>query len=990
MSRSMFRAVAGVLLACGLALPVQAAGPGGGPTADQALLSELRGNGARIERHGATGKVRFIVPTRGHAIATRAALGRPGSPEAAAALFVARYGSLFGVPSAAQNLRLERSARAAGGATFVRYQQMHRGVPVLGGEINVQVGKATDVMSANGEASPGLRELGVEPAITAGVARQTAVAAIAKWRGLRAAGLTAVAPELWVYDPALLGGSGLPTARLVWRTEVTNRTKDMRELVLVDALRGSIALHFDQIAQAKNRITCDGGDTVAGTADAYPCTLGEAARIEGGPASVVADVNDAHDFAGDTYDFYFNRFGRDSLDDAGMTLVSTVRYCEGGNCPYENAFWDSSQMVYGAGFASADDVVGHELTHGVTEFTSGLFYYYQSGAINEALSDIFGEYIDLTNGTGSDDAADRWLMGEDLPAPIGAIRDMQDPPAFGQPNRMTSSLYTGTESDQGGVHTNSGVANKAAYLMTDGDTFNGQAIIGLGIDKAAAIWYRVETSYLVSGSDYADLGSALNQACADLVGTTPNQNNGSPSPSGAITAANCTEVGQAVLATEMAQQPTDPDAAAPEAELCTSGTLTNTWFDDLENSASGNWTSAVVTGSRNVWYYPQNPNPYVATGWDPTYATSGTTNFWGDDIGSVSDSAIRMTNPVTIPTGGFLHFRHAYFLEAGWDGGVVEYQVGGGAWSDASALQPVNGYNGTVPVSQYGNPLGGRSVFTGESHGYISTRYGLSSLAGQSVRFRFRIGTDSFIGDWGWFLDDIRIYSCGDTTPPTVTAPDTDFRASQTLASGGKARLRVAWKASDPGGISSTKLQQSVNGGAFANVTLASATSVAKNVNYAASTTATRQFRARATDTTGNISPYEPGDIFKVRAFQNGSASVVQAGTWKGQSASGFYGGSVRYASAAGRTQSLTANVTDFAILTTRGPNRGIAEVRVDGVLKATIDLYRSNTQKRWVMYSISFPTAGTHTIELRVKGTKRAASSSTRIDFDAFLTLAP
>ncbi len=989
MSRSMFRAVAGVLLACGLALPVQAAGPGGGPTADQALLSELRGNGARIERHGATGKVRFIVPTRGHAIATRAALGRPGSPEAAAALFVARYGSLFGVPSAAQNLRLERSARAVGGATFVRYQQTHSGLPVLGGEINVQVGKAGDVISANGEAAVGLGGLAVQPAITPAEARGFAVAAIAKARGERAEDLTAVIPKLWVYDAALLGGEGIPTARLVWRTEVTNRARDMRELVLVDALRGSIALHFDQIANAKNRITCDGQNSVSVTSDNYPCTLGEAERIEGGPASVVADVNNAHDFAGHTYDFYFNRFGRDSLDDAGMTLVSTVRYCEAGNCPYVNAFWDGSQMVYGAGFASADDVVGHELTHGVTEFTSGLFYYYQSGAINEALSDIFGEYIDLTNGTGSDDAADRWLMGEDLPAPIGAIRDMQDPPAFGQPNRMTSSLYTGTESDQGGVHTNSGVANKAAYLMTDGDTFNGQAIIGLGIDKAAAIWYRVETSYLVSGSDYADLGSALNQACADLVGTTPNQNNGSPSPSGAITAANCTEVAQAVLATEMAQQPTDPDAAAPEAELCTSGTLTNTWFDDLENTASGNWTSAVVTGSRNVWYYPQNPNPYVATGWDPTYATSGTTNFWGDDIGLTSDSAMRMTNPITLPGGAFLHFRHAYRFEFGYDGGVVEYQVGAGSWTDAKLLPTENGYDAILSNS-YSNPLANRSAFTGQSHGYISTRYGLSSLAGQSVRFRFRIGTDSSVADFGWFLDDIRIYTCSDTTPPTVTKPDTDFRMSQTLASRGKARLRVAFKASDAGGISSTKLQQSVNGGAFANVTLASATSVAKNVNYAASTTATRQFRARATDTSGNTSPYELGDVFKVRAFQNGSASVVQAGTWSTQSASSFYGGSVRYASAAGRTQSLTANVTDFAILTTRGPNRGIAAVRVDGVLKATIDLYRSKTQKRWVMYSISFPTAGTHTIELRAKGTKRAASSSTRIDFDAFLTMAP
>ncbi len=93
------------------------------------------------------------------------------------------------------------------------------------------------------------------------------------------------------------------------------------------------------------------------------------------------------------------------------------------DCPYENAFWNGTQMVYGEGFASADDVVAHELTHAVTERTAGLYYYMQSGALNESFSDIFGETVDLWND--GDPPADRWLMGEELP--IGAIRDMGDP-----------------------------------------------------------------------------------------------------------------------------------------------------------------------------------------------------------------------------------------------------------------------------------------------------------------------------------------------------------------------------------------------------------------------------------------------------------------------------------------------------------------------------------------------------------------------------------
>ncbi|HSH21894.1 MAG TPA: M4 family metallopeptidase, partial [Candidatus Caenarcaniphilales bacterium] len=477
-------------LACVLlvgAASATAAEPDSDPP-DRAVLAELRATGARVARHAATGQVRFVGGSRGHPIAGRGVLGHPATPLAAADRFLARYGSLFGVANPGSGLRDIRSVSAPGGGTFVRYQQVHRGVPVLGGDISVQVADGGDVISAIGEASPGL-ELGTEPQVAPGAARTAATAAIAKARRTRAADLSAAAPELWVYDPALLGGRGLPFARLVWRTEVTNRAGDMRELVLVDALRGNVALHFDQIANVKNRLTCDGGGTVSGSAGKYPCTSGAAVLTETTGTSSVADVNNAHKYAGHTYDFFFNRFGRDSLDGAGMALKSTVRYCPNSfDCPMANAFWDGSQMVYGTGFANADDVVGHELAHGVTQFTAGLFYYYQSGAINEALSDIFGEFIDLTNGGVNDTASNRWLLGEDIPS-FGPIRDMENPGTFNHPDRMTSSSYTADafEEDGGGVHHNSGVANKAAFLIVDGGSFNGQTITGLGIDKAAAI-----------------------------------------------------------------------------------------------------------------------------------------------------------------------------------------------------------------------------------------------------------------------------------------------------------------------------------------------------------------------------------------------------------------------------------------------------------------------------------------------------------------------
>ena len=409
-------------------------------------------------------------------------------------------------------------------------------------------------------------------------------------------------------------------------------------------------------------------------------------------------------------------------------------------------------MYYGTGFTSGDDVVGHELAHGVTEFTSNLFYYYQSGAINESLSDVFGELVDLTNGRGTDTPAVRWQLGEDLPASIGVIRDMENPPLFDNPDRMTSLDYYGGEDDGGGVHINSGVNNKAAFLLTDGGTFNGQTVQPLGIDKVARLYYVVETTLLTSASDYQDLASALQQACQTLIAA------------GVTTAADCVQVTTAVNATEMTLEP--PAAAAPEAPVCPAGQVnTAFWSDDLENPAAGRWTAQNLVGG-NTWYYPPTANPLD---FPATYATSGRMNFWGDDTDIVSDSAMAMTTSVALPAGAWLRFNHAYDFEdnslGAYDGGIVEYSIDNGTtWVDAGSLITDNGYSGTLE-SGAGNPLSGMQAFVSASQGYYSSRLDLQSLAGQSVRFRFRIGTDEAVGDYGWFIDDIQLYTCGVPAP---------------------------------------------------------------------------------------------------------------------------------------------------------------------------------------------------------------------------------
>ena len=168
-------------------------------------------------------------------------------------------------------------------------------------------------------------------------------------------------------------------------------------------------------------------------------------------------------------------------------------------------FGNGSQMTYGDGNASWNplvslDIVGHEVSHGVTEYSAGLVYSYESGALNESFSDIFGEAIE-NFATGSND----WLMGEDIGVnPGSALRSMADPPIKGDPDTYLGTNWRFDSADNGGVHTNSGVQNKWFYLMAVGEAGvndNGQSynVTGIGIDDAEAIAYRNLTVYLTSG-----------------------------------------------------------------------------------------------------------------------------------------------------------------------------------------------------------------------------------------------------------------------------------------------------------------------------------------------------------------------------------------------------------------------------------------------------------------------------------------------------------
>ncbi len=239
------------------------------------------------------------------------------------------------------------------------------------------------------------------------------------------------------------------------------------------------------------------------------------------PGSIITDTDnaftsttqkagvDAHFNAAKVYDFYYNTFGRNSYDNAGAAIKSTVHY----DSSYNNAFWNGSQMVYGDGdgtvfcaLSAADDVIAHEFTHSVTSATCDLAYENQSGALNESMSDVFGYFVDPED----------WLMGEDVYTPNtpgDALRSLSDPTLYDQPAHMDDfQVLANTEAgDWGGVHTNCGIPNKAFYLAATAVNNN---------TYMANIYYRALTTYLTSTSDFAAGKTALVQSATDLYGAT--------------------------------------------------------------------------------------------------------------------------------------------------------------------------------------------------------------------------------------------------------------------------------------------------------------------------------------------------------------------------------------------------------------------------------------------------------------------------------------
>ncbi len=256
---------------------------------------------------------------------------------------------------------------------------------------------------------------------------------------------------------------------------------------------------------------------------------GAEVRQEGDDPVSDPAVNEAYDGSGITYDLFFDVYGRDSIDGNGLRLDSTVHYQKG----YDNAFWNGQQMVYGDGdedlpesermfnrFTSALDVIGHELTHGVTSYEANLAYWDQPGALNESMSDVFGSLVKQYQRQQSAANAD-WIIGEGLfTANVNGIgiRSMKAPgtayddPVLGkdpQPAHMKD--YVNTIEDNGGVHINSGIPNRAFYATA-------VELGGFAWEKAGQIWYKTLTDKLAERSNFQDAANLTFETAGELFG----------------------------------------------------------------------------------------------------------------------------------------------------------------------------------------------------------------------------------------------------------------------------------------------------------------------------------------------------------------------------------------------------------------------------------------------------------------------------------------
>lgn len=671
-------------------------------------------------------------------------------------------------------------------------EQVYKGVPVFDGKLRFHFNQNDNVSSVNGNIVP-VQDLNTEPKLTAVAASEIAKGIVKKQASLTPSKALTSTSKLYIFQKGLVQNIK-GSVHLVYEVEVTN-SFDVREFVYVDAHNGKIVEQFTGTMGALDRYVFQGvnpSELIWKEGDAFPGELNQWQQNE-----VAA--------SGHVYHLFKNAFGRDSYDNAGGTMITVNLPDSLALCP--NAFWNGQATFYCDGSA-ADDVIAHEWGHAYTQYTSQLIYAYQSGALNESFSDVWGETVDLVNNyededenlglrSGCDDT-DRWQMGEDATAFGDPIRDMWQPSCkqigasdIGYPDTISDYLCLSRGADSGGVHINSSIPNHAYALLVDGAYYNGIKILGIGLTKAAHLFWRVQSEYLTRTSDFNDFANALQAAAIDLLGQDLEGLSTTETPAGPIgnkfSVKDLLQVQKVIFAIGLRE---DIDFCEfepilkPIEPLCDNATNDVIYKEDWENGL-GNWTLEQLPVNATTWE-PRDwtletnlPNGRTGT------AVFATNPINGDCQEDLENGIIRLQSPeISISAMGDndyqMAFNHYVATESSWDrntnayvfwdGGNVKYSLNGSDWElvPASAFT-ANAYNATLAEGD--NPMQLQTAFSGTNEGENKGSWGTSVVNltalgvefDDTIQFRFELGTDGCNGNIGWYVDEIMIYNCEST-----------------------------------------------------------------------------------------------------------------------------------------------------------------------------------------------------------------------------------
>jgi Zn-dependent metalloprotease len=883
--------------------------------------------GARVSFSRATGAVRFVsVPDGGgDLMAAGGAEVKTKSKK-----FLDDYAGIFGLRDS-RELVLGREESDAFGGRHLKYYQFHEGVPVFAAQVKAHFDGNGRLVAVNGTVVPGL-DVDVTPSTAATDASAVAIRAVSA-SNPDAAAPTARSGVLMIYRAGLV--RGVPgDNHLVYQVEVSNDV-NVREFVYVDAHSGKIVDRLPGIYDAMTRRAYD-GRFLPVVPPEYP---GSPFWVEGQAfPTAVPEANNMITSSKEVYNLYKNAFGRDSYDGAGHILDSIFN--RGYGCP--NASWNGAFISFCTGFTT-DDITGHEWTHAYTEYTDGLIYEWQSGALNESYSDIFGETIDRINGRdafpfldgprstdacstyfgapppsvtitggsaagtytglasllepalpvhigptdmaiastaapaqptgacgavsgvsgkiaiidwtlladgvtnecgsvarstnafnagaagvifvapatglialtgsgaiatvqvthadgekikaglpaqatltldpGTDESA-RWLIGEDdtNPQAFGAGRDMWNPRCFGNPGKVSDAFeyVCDINNDLGGVHTNSGIPNHAYALLVDGGTYNGKTIQGIGLTKAAHIYYRAKTVYQVPSTDFADHADAIEQAAHDLQGQRLRDLVTGALTNEKITGNDVKQVKNVMEAVEMRAEPpcnfAPPQLDQAPPALCPGGHSAGIYDENFDhpNRAGQGWTISHGgttpdfdgTEWEIVGNLPDDRSGQAFFAPDKDYTCNAYTFEDQTVVRHLDSPLITLPSNATAPRLTFVHW---FATEPGFDGGNVRISVNGGPWTlIANGDFLYNGYTEVLfPSTFNSNPLAGQTAFAGEDDGSTGGTWGRSIVnlapyahAGDTIQIRFDLGHDSCAGRTGWYVDDVSVFRC--------------------------------------------------------------------------------------------------------------------------------------------------------------------------------------------------------------------------------------